>query len=127
MLGILLQSSIGSSKRGARGTKRVQFVLRIELGHHLVRLDAITPIHQALDDPAADSEGESDFLFRLNLPCKDDRLAQAALFGDDRAHGTRRRRLLGDLALATGEYQDERRRGHEKQAWKTMGKQRVTR
>jgi len=111
MIGILFQPGLGSSKRGARGTKRVQFILRIELGHYLVRRDAIAGVYRTLDDPSADPEGESDFLFGLNLSCKNDRPAQAALFDDDRAHGTRRRRLLGDLALATGEYQDERRRG----------------
>ena len=119
---ILLQSSIGSSKRGARGTKRVQFVLRIELGHHLVRLDVITRIYQALDNPAADPEGESDFLFRLNFTCKDDRLAEATLFDDHRTHGTWRRRVLGELALAAAEHQNERRRCREQEAAKTPGR-----
>src|SRR5262249_51178683 len=96
------------------------------LGHHLIRRDAIARTYRALDDPAADSEGESDFLFGLNLTCKDNRSAQAALFNDDRADGTRRRRLLGDLAFATGKYQGEHRRGHEKQSGKTMEERRVT-
>jgi len=71
IIGILLQASQGTGKRSACGAKRVQFVLRIELCHHLVRRDAITRIHQALDDPAANTESESDFLFRLNLSRKD--------------------------------------------------------
>jgi hypothetical protein len=37
----------------------------------LIRRDAITRIYQALDDPAADTESESDFLFRLNLSSED--------------------------------------------------------
>ena len=82
--------------------------MRIELGHHLVGRDAITPIYRALDDPATDPEGESDFLFRLDLSCQNNCLAQAALFDDDRAHRARGRRLFGDIALATGEHWEER-------------------
>ena len=72
MIGILLQPRLGSRQRGARGAKRVQLVLRIELSHHLLRLDAVTRIHRALDDPTADTEGKGDLLFRLDLSSQDD-------------------------------------------------------
>ena len=75
----------------------------------------IARIHQALDDPAANAEGECDFLFRLDLPRQDDCPAQTDLFDHDGADGTRGRRLLGDLALAARERHDERGRNDSRE------------
>ncbi len=112
-VGILLEPPLRARQRGARRAKRVQLVLRIEPRHDLVRRDAVTRIHRALDDPSADAEGQGDFLFRLDLSGQDDGLAEAALFDDDRADGARRRLVLRGLALAAGEQQRERRRGQQ--------------
>ena len=54
------------------------------------------------------TEGKSDFLFRLNLPCQDDGLAQTCFFDDDGTNGTHRWRFLGSFALAAHEHDRQR-------------------
>ena len=55
-------------ERRLRRTQRVQFILRIELRQHLIRLDVIADIGRPFDDPPADAEGQRRLVFRLICP-----------------------------------------------------------
>jgi hypothetical protein len=52
----LRESSLSASNRGLRGPQRTEFVLRIEPGQFLSRLDAIAYIHQTIDQSSSDTK-----------------------------------------------------------------------
>ena len=54
---------IGGGERGLRRAQPVEFVLRIELGQHLIGLDLVADLALPLDDPSADPEGEIHLVF----------------------------------------------------------------
>ena len=83
------QLPFGRGKRRLRRAQRVQFVLRIELGQHLIRLDMVADVGQPFDDAPADAEGERRLVFGLDLSGEDDRVADFALRDRDRAHRAR--------------------------------------
>ena len=98
MIGILLQPTLGRRKRGARGTKRVQFVLRIEFCHHLVRRDAITPISTERSTIRPPIRNASATSFSAWICPVSDKDWPSRPFRDDRADGARRRRRLSAVS-----------------------------
>jgi hypothetical protein len=93
-------AAFGGRQRGLGGAQRVQFVLRVEPGQYLVRLDPIADIHQPLEDPAADAERERRLVFGADLSGEHHGLGRAAQFGGYCADGPRDYCLLFVLGRA---------------------------
>ena len=101
-------------ERRLRRAQRVEFVLRIELRQHLVRLDLVADLALPLDDPSADAEGEVHLVFGADVPGELDRVANLALFDGDGADRARQRRFGLGFLIAAGHEQGERQDADER-------------
>jgi hypothetical protein len=76
-------------RRSALGTRRLQgalLILGVKTRHHLSGFDAVTDIHRALDQAAADPEREVDFGLGLNRPGKGHASTAGTVRDGNRAH-----------------------------------------
>src|SRR5262249_38759200 len=95
---------LGLSRRHARlcCTHRIEFVLWIELRHHLVRFEPIADIGRALDHAPADAKSQTRFVLSLYSPGKCNRFPALALNDGHRADRTHFRRCGFGVGLAGG-------------------------
>ena len=107
------QAAFCSRERGLGRPQGVQLILRVELGKHLVGLDAISDIGRSFDDAAADPEGERRFVLGADLAGEHDGFLRSALLGRDGANRPRFHRLGFGLPLAAAQH-DRRNRDHAK-------------
>jgi len=78
----------------------IELVLRLELRHHMARLDPVADVDRTLDHAPADAERKTGFRFRFDAPGVGERFANITLLDHDRSHRSDlRRRGLG-FALA---------------------------
>ena len=106
--------ALGGVERRLRRAERVEFVLRIELRQHLVRLDLVADLALPLDDPSANAKGEVHLVFSADIPGELDRVADRAFFDRDGADRTGQRRFGLGFLIAAGREQGERQGADER-------------
>ena len=116
---------LGRGEGRLRRAERVEFVLRIELRQHLVRLDLIADLALPFDDPPANAEGEVHLVFGADVPGELDRVADRAFFNRDGADRAGLRRLgLGFLIAASREQARAQQRRQARECVRALGDER---